>query len=168
MKIKLQVQAKLSAAPDVLPFRERYREERNCQIVHDSIHRRAGWTLTYLLESAGVAVGFGSVALGGAWKGKPTLRRRSLRPLQSNQHRLAPHTPKGWFHSLRAHAHGSPYELPIKIPARKTSAPPSPTCNRADTSGVSMNLCRTHEMAPSSASTTHTATLVAVFTFGIK
>ena len=69
----MQVQAKLSAAPDVLPFRERYREEMNCQIVHDSIHRRAGWTLTYLLESAGVAVGFGSVALGGPWKDKPTL-----------------------------------------------------------------------------------------------
>ena len=69
----MQAQAKLSAAPDVLPFRERYREEMNCQIVHDSIHRRAGWTLTYLLESAGVAVGFGSVALGGPWKDKPTL-----------------------------------------------------------------------------------------------
>ena len=69
----MQVQAKLSAAPDVLPFRERHREEMNCQIVHDSIHRRAGWTLTYLLESAGVAIGFGSVAIGGPWKDKPTL-----------------------------------------------------------------------------------------------
>lgn len=69
----MQVQAKPSSAPDVLPFRERYREEMNCQVVHDSIHRRAGWTLTYLLESAGVAVGFGSVAIGGPWKDKPTL-----------------------------------------------------------------------------------------------
>ena len=69
----MQVQATLSVAPDVLPFRARYRQEMNCQIVHDSIHRRAGWTLTYLLESAGAAVGFGSVALGGPWKDKPTL-----------------------------------------------------------------------------------------------
>ncbi|MFO1511642.1 MAG: GNAT family N-acetyltransferase [Verrucomicrobiota bacterium] len=45
----------------------------NCQIVHDSIHRRPGWTLTYLLESGGAAVGFGSVAIAGPWKDKPTL-----------------------------------------------------------------------------------------------
>jgi GNAT superfamily N-acetyltransferase len=45
----------------------------NCQIVHDSIHRRAGWTLTYLLEFGGVAVGFGSVAIAGPWKDKPTV-----------------------------------------------------------------------------------------------
>jgi len=69
----MQVQVKLASAPDVLPFRERYREEMNCQIVHDSIHRRAGWTLIYLLECEGVAVGFGSVAIGGPWKDKPTL-----------------------------------------------------------------------------------------------
>src|SRR6266581_9467554 len=69
----MQVQAKLSAAPDVLPFRERYREEMNCQIVHDSIHRRTGWTLTYGLELDALSVGFGSVAIGGPWKDKPTL-----------------------------------------------------------------------------------------------
>jgi GNAT superfamily N-acetyltransferase len=69
----MQAQAKLSSAPEILPFRERYREEMNCQVVHDSIHRRAGWTLTYVLEIGGVAVGFGSVALGGPWKDKPTL-----------------------------------------------------------------------------------------------
>jgi len=69
----MSAQVKLSSAPDVLPLRERYREEMNCQIVHDSIHRRAGWTLTYLLEIGGVAVGFGSVAIAGPWKDKPTL-----------------------------------------------------------------------------------------------
>ena len=69
----MQAQATLSSAPAVLPLRERYREEMNRQIVHDSIHRRTGWALTYLLESGGVAVGFGSVAIGGPWKDKPTL-----------------------------------------------------------------------------------------------
>ena len=69
----MSARAKLSAASEVLPFRERYREEMNCQIVHDSIHRRPGWTLTYLLEFGGVAVGFGSVAIAGPWKNKPTL-----------------------------------------------------------------------------------------------
>src|ERR1041384_8005056 len=66
----MQARAKLTTAPEVLPFRERQREEMNCQIVHDSIHRREGWTLTYLLELDGVAVGFGSVAIGGPWEDK--------------------------------------------------------------------------------------------------
>jgi GNAT superfamily N-acetyltransferase len=44
-----------------------------CQIVHDSIHRRAGWTLSYLLESEDTIAGFGSVAIGGPWTGKPTV-----------------------------------------------------------------------------------------------
>jgi GNAT superfamily N-acetyltransferase len=69
----MRAQAKLSSALDVLPFRERYREEMNCQIVHDSIHRRAGWTLTYALQLDAISVGFGSVAIGGPWNGKPTL-----------------------------------------------------------------------------------------------
>jgi GNAT superfamily N-acetyltransferase len=51
----------------------RYRQEMNCQIVHDSIHRRDGWTLSYLLDLTGVTAGFGSVAVGGPWKEKPTV-----------------------------------------------------------------------------------------------
>jgi GNAT superfamily N-acetyltransferase len=58
---------------DVLPLRTRFREEMNCQIVHDSICRREGWTLTHLLELDGAKVGFGSVAIGGPWKDKPTV-----------------------------------------------------------------------------------------------
>jgi GNAT superfamily N-acetyltransferase len=69
----VQVQAKLSCASDILTFRERYREEMNCQIVHESIHRRTGWTLTYGLELDAASVGFGSVAIGGPWKDRPTL-----------------------------------------------------------------------------------------------
>jgi hypothetical protein len=68
-----RAQAKLSSAPDVLPLRERFREEMDCQIVHDSIHRRPGWTLTYRLELDGATAGFGSVAIGGPWKDKPTV-----------------------------------------------------------------------------------------------
>lgn len=69
----MRVQAKVSCASGVLPFRERYREEMNCQIVHDSIHRRTGWSLIYTLELDAAPVGFGSVAIGGPWKDKPTL-----------------------------------------------------------------------------------------------
>ena len=66
-------QAKLTSAAEILGFRESYRREMNCQIVHDSIHRRTGWTLTYCLEWQGVPSGFGSVAIGGPWKDNPTL-----------------------------------------------------------------------------------------------
>jgi len=69
----MQLVAKLSSIQDVLPLRTRYRKEMNCQIVHDSIHRREGWTLTYLLEMRGIPAGYGSVAIGGPWKDKPAL-----------------------------------------------------------------------------------------------
>jgi len=72
--------AQLCSASEVHSFRERYREEMNCQIVHDSIHRRAGWTLIYRLEHRGVATGFGSVAIAGPWKDKPTLFEFYLLP----------------------------------------------------------------------------------------
>jgi GNAT superfamily N-acetyltransferase len=65
--------ATLASNDDVFPLRERYRKEMNCQIVHDSIHSRPGWTMTYLLTSEGTVAGFGSTAIGGPWSGKPTV-----------------------------------------------------------------------------------------------
>jgi GNAT superfamily N-acetyltransferase len=47
--------------------------EMACQIIHDSIHHRPGWTQEYVLRAGGVDVGYGSVAVGGPWKGKPTV-----------------------------------------------------------------------------------------------
>src|SRR5437016_12582541 len=77
----MQAHAKLSSPEDVLPLRTRYRAEMNCQIVHDSIHRREGWTLSYLLSAGGgAAIGFGSVAIGGPWTGKPTIFEFYLLP----------------------------------------------------------------------------------------
>src|SRR5689334_1455172 len=58
---------------EVLPLRVRYRAEANGQIVHDSIHQRAGWTISYLLHMGGHLAGFGSVAVAGPWKEKPTV-----------------------------------------------------------------------------------------------
>jgi len=69
----MRVLAKLTSNDETLPFRTRYREEMNCQIVKDSIHSRNGWTRSYLLERDGVAVGFGSIAIAGPWKEKPTV-----------------------------------------------------------------------------------------------
>jgi GNAT superfamily N-acetyltransferase len=71
--MKALVQAQLSSNDETLPLRSRYREEMNCQIVKDSIHTREGWTRSYLLERNGVAVGFGSIAVAGPWKEKPTV-----------------------------------------------------------------------------------------------
>jgi hypothetical protein len=62
-----------STADAVLPLRVRYRQEMNAQIVHDSIHRREGWTLTYMCTVGGVVAGFGSIAIAGPWKDRPTL-----------------------------------------------------------------------------------------------
>ena len=58
---------------EILPFRVRMREEVNAQIVHDQIHRRPGWTVTYRVQLGDVAVGFAEVAIAGPWTGKPTV-----------------------------------------------------------------------------------------------
>jgi GNAT superfamily N-acetyltransferase len=80
MSMPPTVTATVSSAIQVLPLREAYRLEMNCQIVHDSIHRRAGWTTTYLLSVDGEAAGFGSMAIGGPWTGKPTIFEMYLAP----------------------------------------------------------------------------------------
>jgi GNAT superfamily N-acetyltransferase len=56
----------------ILPLRTRFRQEMNCQIVHDSLHTRRGWTSSYLLQLDGTA-GFGSIAIAGPWTNKPTV-----------------------------------------------------------------------------------------------
>ena len=58
---------------DILPWREMYREEMNCQIVHDSLHEREGWTQSYLIELGGEATGYGSIAVAGPWTGTKTI-----------------------------------------------------------------------------------------------
>lgn len=79
------VSARLATSEDALPLRVRYRDEMGCQIVHDSIHLRPGWTLTYLLERCGVTAGFGGVAIAGPWTDKPTIFEFYVLP----EHRLA-------------------------------------------------------------------------------
>jgi len=54
-------------------WRDMYRLEMNCQIIHDSIHERPGWTREYILALGGITVGYGSVAIDGPWAGKPTV-----------------------------------------------------------------------------------------------
>jgi len=58
---------------EIAPWRELYRREMNCQIVHDSLHARDGWTHPYLIKSGGEPAGYGSLAVGGPWSGTRTI-----------------------------------------------------------------------------------------------
>jgi GNAT superfamily N-acetyltransferase len=64
-------------------MRDMYRHEMNCQIVHDSIHTRPGWTHEYLITEGGGKVGYGSVAVAGPWQAKSTVYEYFVLP----QHR---------------------------------------------------------------------------------
>ena len=64
--------ARPASLQDIRPWRDLYRQELSCQIIHDSIHFRQGWTREYQLFLDEVPVGYGSVAVAGPWKDKPT------------------------------------------------------------------------------------------------
>lgn len=69
----MDLSAKPAAVDEILTLREAYRREMNCQIVHDSLHSRAGWTKPFLLTAGAETAGYGSIAVGGPWTGKPTI-----------------------------------------------------------------------------------------------
>jgi GNAT superfamily N-acetyltransferase len=56
----MQIDVQLVPPEQATPLRELYRQEMNCQIIHDSWHGR-GWTDSYLLRVDGRVVGFASV-----------------------------------------------------------------------------------------------------------
>jgi GNAT superfamily N-acetyltransferase len=64
-------------------MRDIYRHEMNCQIIHDSIHARPGWTHEYVLTESGARVGYGSVAVTGPWQAQPAVYEYFVLP----QHR---------------------------------------------------------------------------------
>ena len=61
-------------------LREQYRQEMNCQIVHESIHGRPGWTREFALYLDGAVVGYGSLAVDGPWRETPTLYEFHVSP----------------------------------------------------------------------------------------
>jgi GNAT superfamily N-acetyltransferase len=65
--------ARPASLPQIAPMRELYRQEMNCQIIHDSLHSRKGWTLSYELLIGNDVAGYGSIAIAGPWKDKPTV-----------------------------------------------------------------------------------------------
>ncbi len=79
----MTIDVRRAEVQDVEAMRDIYRQEMACQIIHDSIHARPGWTEEYLLAEGGATVGYGSVAVNGPWKEKPTLYEYYVLP----QHR---------------------------------------------------------------------------------
>jgi GNAT superfamily N-acetyltransferase len=80
----MAIAARLSELTEIGPLREEYRNEMNCQIVHDSIHSRPGWTREYALDLEGEIVGYGSLAVAGPWRDAPALYEFYVRP----EHRM--------------------------------------------------------------------------------
>jgi GNAT superfamily N-acetyltransferase len=81
----MTLSAKIVPLEEIKPWRDMYRHEMNCQIIHDSIHARPGWSVEYLLEAAGTPAGYGSVAVTGPWKKKPTLYEYYVAPRFRNR-----------------------------------------------------------------------------------
>ena len=44
--------------PEIERLRDIYRHEMNCQVIHDSIHGRPGWTHEYLISAGGAKAGY--------------------------------------------------------------------------------------------------------------
>jgi GNAT superfamily N-acetyltransferase len=69
----LDFRAKPVTVNEIARWRDLYRQEMNCQIIHDSLHPREGWTQPYFLEADGAPAGYGSIVIGGPWKGTRTV-----------------------------------------------------------------------------------------------
>lgn len=70
----MPITARACELAEIAGLRDLYRAEMDCQIIHDSIHTRRGWTeeLAIRLDS-GEVVGYGSIAVGGPWRDRRTL-----------------------------------------------------------------------------------------------
>jgi GNAT superfamily N-acetyltransferase len=69
----MQITAALTTLEQIVGLREQYRQEMDCQIIHDSIHARPGWSLEYALSLEARLIGYGSVAKAGPWKAAPVI-----------------------------------------------------------------------------------------------
>jgi GNAT superfamily N-acetyltransferase len=68
----MEILAKPVSVQEILPWRDLYRQQMRCQIVHDSLHSREGWTQPYLLQAGETTAGYGSILVGGPWTGTRT------------------------------------------------------------------------------------------------
>ena len=64
----------------IKPFRDLYRNELNCQIIHDSAHYREKCFQSYLIKSGSEIAGYGSVWIGDYWMAKGSIFEFYLLP----------------------------------------------------------------------------------------
>ena len=76
------ITASATTIEQIRRYRDMYRLEMHCQIIHDSIHEREGFTQEYLLAIDGTTVGYGSVAIGGVWAAQPAVYEFYVVPTQ--------------------------------------------------------------------------------------
>ena len=69
----MDLSAKPVSLDEIRDWRDLFRQEMHCQVVHDSLHPRSGWTQSYRLEAAGAPAGYGSIVMGGPWTGTRTV-----------------------------------------------------------------------------------------------
>jgi GNAT superfamily N-acetyltransferase len=81
----MAITVRASELREIVPLREKYRKEMDCQIIHDSIHARGGWTREFVLRmDDGGVIGYGSVAVAGPWHDNPALYEFFVEP----EHRM--------------------------------------------------------------------------------
>jgi GNAT superfamily N-acetyltransferase len=66
-------------------LRDAYRVEQDCQIVHDSLHTRRGWTREFAIAEGDRLVAYASLAVDGPWRNKPTLYELYVVPDQRSR-----------------------------------------------------------------------------------
>lgn len=81
----MNIECSRTELPKILHLRDIYRHEMHCQVTHDSLHVRPGWTTPYLLRIDGAAAGYGAVAHAGPWKDKPTIFEFFVLPTQRHR-----------------------------------------------------------------------------------
>ena len=65
---------------EILPWRDLYRQEMNCQIIHDAFCSRPGWIRAAALRVDGAMAGYGLTVAAGPWQDKPTVCELYLLP----------------------------------------------------------------------------------------
>lgn len=76
------------SASELALLRQKYRQTTPGQIVHDSLHRREGWTLSHRLRYGGEVAGYASMAVAGPWAAQPTVFELHIEP-QHRSHAFA-------------------------------------------------------------------------------
>ena len=81
----MNIDCRATSLSAIQHLRDVYRHEMHCQVIHDSLHERPGWTTPYLLTVDGAPAGYGAVAHAGPWKDKPTIFEFFVLPTQRHR-----------------------------------------------------------------------------------